>query len=458
MSYIKYIFVILTLLLSVSCEKEKTEPNVVEDEQIKFFVDDLLDYYYFWNYDIQDASKQLDLYSDYFDAKLSSLDRWSYMMDRKSWVENETGIFLSYGFSITQAFEYYEDYSLRVRYVFPNSPMSDKGVKRGWVLTHLAGVPVMDLLIQDKFDEEFNKASNTFRFEDTEGKSHEFEATARQIQTASYLHKDIYTSEDFSGLTKKVGYFNYVTFNPNMLDDIKGAFSEFNEQGIEDLILDLRYNPGGDLRATELLANYIAPASAEGKVFTYRKMNDNLKLQEDESIIRIKREEDALDLDRIFIITGSGSASASELIINGMRPLFGDVNTIAVGDTTYGKPNGMFAIPYPMGPAEDMYRDAQYVFLPICFYSVNARGEGDYENGLLPTEYIPEDIKNDWGVDELLIKSCLNYIVKGDFPDYRTKTKHTLSNTGGVILLTPESDPNYGLDIQPFVLFHHKLF
>ena len=179
------------------------------------------------------------------------------------------------------------------------------------------------------------------------------------------------------------------------LGEMGEAMAYFKKSGIKDLILDLRYNGGGDGEASQKLADYLAPASANGDVYAVRSHNALLTKEGWNSESKIARNDTSLNLDHLYIITTSGTASASEVILNGLKPL---MNVTQVGDTTYGKPNGMYVFFYP-GTSEERkeidsgnYSNLEYCFLPICFYTDNKLGEGHYENGIVPDNYRPDDL------------------------------------------------------------------
>lgn len=448
-----FLLVPILIFAFSSCNKKTIQPEVPTEDYPKYFIDNMLDEYYFW-YSTKptdlDKSKY-DLF-EYFDASLVSRDRWSWMETKEKWMESETGVYnYTYGASLSQPIEYYGSYNVMVRYVYPGSPFALEGVKRGWTLTHVAGIPVMDLIKAGTINDELGKLSNRFTFIDEDGDIHDFTTSASTVSTRSYLEKQIFTPEDFPGLTGNVGYFNYLTFNDNMLEDITTAFQEFQAAGISDLILDLRYNSGGSSNATSHLANCLAPSSADGDVLVIRQHNDKHSDLDTKNTIHISRNATSLSLTRLFIISGHGSASASEIIINGMRPLFGKTNLIQVGDTTYGKPNGMYVFAYPQSESDDYFAEAEHVFLPICFYSVNKDGDGNYEDGLLPTKYWPDDLYHDWSTSESTINACLTYIVTGAFPALpsRSSAARAAAFAPGVPdkqyrLQIPEDSPHYG--------------
>lgn len=454
---------LLSILLfsSSSCQKDPVDPTDPTEQddpdyEAKIYLRrEYMDIYYYWYKDVKakNASldaKQYDIY-DFFDAMLYPKDRWSWMMDKESYVSSETGVKTgTYGASITQPIEYYKDYSIKVRYVFPNSPFANNGVTRGWTLTHLNGVEVMTLIRNNTFNSEYAKSPQSFTFTDIKGDPHTFTATAASsLATKSYLEVKVFYPSDFEGLTEPIGYFNYLTFRGTMLDDIREAMTIFKNAGVKKLILDLRYNGGGDSDASNLLVDYLAPVSANGEIYVTRTHND--LLAKNNSSQTISREIDALDLDALFIINGAGSASASEMVYNGLRPL---MNVKSVGDTTYGKPNGMYVLLYP-GSESDYnkvnngdYSTLKYVFLPICFYNKNKLGESIPDNGFIPDNYRPDDLYHNWGVEEDNIKACLTYIVSGNFPTLPTKTKaEGVARGVRIPLAEEETSLHYGKDL-----------
>ena len=225
-----------------------------------------------------------------------------------------------------------------------------------------------------------------------------------------------------------------------MLDEIKSAVATVKSSGAKHLILDLRYNGGGSAKASALLASLIANSGCDGKILVKRKHNSKYSaLDNDKKTISIiERTQESLDLNDIYVISGKGTASASEVIINGLKPL---MNIIQVGQTTYGKPNGMYLFLYPQ--KADI---PDYVFLPICFYSVNSLGEGDYDKGLLPDNYRADYPCTDWDNDEIVV-ACLKKIANGSFPDLPKVSADAVdvrADDANVIIQTDEMKKGYG--------------
>ncbi len=435
------ILAIISLTINISCEKNngaaKDEPT-----KTKTYLFGLMNDVYYWYKDIPKGIKASGVNSiyDYFDTLLVPQDRWSWMMSGSDYLSSEAGVYQTYGASFSQAVDYYNDYGVRVRYIFDNSPLSEKGVKRGYELTHLNGTPVMDLIKAETFNSTLSHVTNTFTFKDLDGNSTTFTATAREVSTRSVLKSMVITHNDFPNLPYPVGYFNYYAFKATMLSDIDDAMAIFKSAGIQELVLDLRYNGGGDGKATSLLANYLAPASAEGKIIARREHNDKLaQYDNDESTMTIvKRVANSLDLRRIIILTSKGTASASEIIINGLDPL---MNVVQIGRTTYGKPNGMYVWFYP----ENDQTSPDYVFLPIAFFSVNSQGYGHYENGIAPDNERPDDLYHDFGVKEDWLNAALTYITTGKFPALPATSVKAKYPAPAHRISVEEDSANYGI-------------
>lgn len=439
-------YIVLLAIIAVSfssCKKEKTEPeSPFSSERLAMkFVQDVMKEYYYWNKTAPypNYMNYTDIYK-FFDASLVKQDRWSWMTDGETYMAEETGVYTSYGASLGQAIEYYKDYTVYIRYVYKDSPFDKAGITRGWAIEKINGVAVRTLVTNGTFNTEFNKDGNTFTFKDTKGNEREIKINKSTIQATSVLISKVFDKTDYSWLDQPVGYINYLTFNQNMTDEVKAAVAKVKQSGAKHLILDLRYNGGGSLKASALLASLIANKGCDGKVLVKTKHNSKYSSWDNEkgATANIERTPESLDLDDLYVISGQGTASASEIIINGLKPL---MNVIQVGQTTYGKPNGMYVLQYP-----EKVKMPEYVFLPICFYSVNSLGKGDYDNGLAPDNYRADLPNADWHNDEIVV-ACLKKIANGSFPDLPKVSADAVdvrADDANVIIQTDEMKKGYG--------------
>jgi C-terminal processing protease CtpA/Prc len=170
---------------------------------------------------------------------------------------------------------------------------------------------------------------------------------------------------------------------------------------VNSLILDLRYNPGGDISVAQSLASYIGGSGLSGKTFSKIEYND--KLTKYNTPIPFRTMAGAISVPKMVVLTSRGTVSASELIINGLKPF---ITVVTVGDTTLGKPIGMNV--WDVGK--------KYVFAPITFKIVNSLGQGDYFDGIPPNKLAADDITHDFSDRrESCLKQAIDYLNTGSF-------------------------------------------
>ncbi|MCM1140599.1 MAG: S41 family peptidase [Muribaculum sp.] len=246
---------------------------------------------------------------------------------------------------------------------------------------------------------------------------------------------------------KKIGYMCYVEFDD--IADLQDPMKKFKESNINELILDLRYNPGGFVNTCNFLCNCIVPESAYEKVFQQCSYNDILSAYYEQTtgydrtftFFKKPHKNDAttigtpvvpLNLKRIFILTSKHTASASEAAIICMRPY---MDVTMIGETTVGK-----------GVGSRNFSDNQYKYAiqPIIMRYYNSLGETTPDEGLTPDYYISDGYstpKREIGdTQESLLNYALSLIVPTayQFASTSRSIKLELENT-----LTPIGEPSY---------------
>ena len=303
-----------------------------------------------------------------------------------------------------------------VTYSYAQSSAGLAGVQRGWSISKINGTSIgydqnsVNILNDIFFG---NVTTANFEFRKPDGSTSVLNLNKTGFTANAVLYKNVF---DAGG--KKVGYFVFNQFfgQPSR-NELAQLFTYFQSQNINELIIDLRYNPGGSVETQDTLTNLIAPLAANNQ--TMYKYIFNTTLQNNQhQLIRSKlgygnmftsaansvnfKKAGNLNLPRIFVIVSGGSASASELLINNLKPY---MEVKLIGDTTYGKPVGFFPIPI-----------SNYVIYPISFKTVNSAGNADYYTGFAPDKLAPDGVDKNWGnADEPCLAAALKYITTGNF-------------------------------------------
>jgi carboxyl-terminal processing protease len=291
---------------------------------------------------------------------------------------------------------------LRVRYVEPLSPVAAAGLRRGD--TVLAIDDLSPAQIATGLLPVVNTAGvqRHFIIRNSDGVQQ-----AIDVQSADFALAPVTTTATLdatrSGAPVKVGYLAYSQFVSYSSNDLKQAFTGFAADGISELILDLRYNGGGSVGVARDLASMVSPRAA-GELFAYLRFNDKqaaktLQVRFSGADLPLTPAQ-AGGLDRVFVITSGATASASELVINGLRPF---VKVVLVGETTYGKPYGFV-------PREN----CGITYNAVQFEALNALGVGNYTTGFTPDCAVSDDFDRQLGDPaERRIRTALDYIATG---------------------------------------------
>jgi hypothetical protein len=203
-----------------------------------------------------------------------------------------------------------------------------------------------------------------------------------------------------------------------LYNEFSRVFNRFAGAGISDLVVDLRYNGGGYVSVQQKLANWLAPSSANGQLMMKEQFND--KYSEYNTTDYFKKL-GSLNLNRIYFIVSRSTASASELLINNLKP-FMDVQLVGPSKT-YGKPVGFF--PVPVGD--------WYIF-PVSFRSTNKNGQGNYFNGMDLNSQVADGLDKDWGdIGEACLQSALSNITTGAYRTSAVKETVEIKSVNDVL-------------------------
>ena len=319
------------------------------------------------------------------------LDRFSYITTQAA---NQSfygaGQYVGYGLGFALS----ASNNLSVNQVFPGSPADQAGLTRGGTVTAVNGVPVPTLVANNQLDSALGA--------DTPGVNKTFTYTSLQSQTSTVtLTSAVITQPSvgqvnvFDDGRERVGYFLFNNFIDTTNSELDQAFAQFASQGVTHVVIDERYNGGGEVSVAQHLASLIAGNSYAGKSLATLTYNDKHTSQNE--TITFPTIASPLNLTQVFFITTESSASASEFIINALKPF---IDVVTVGAATFGKPVG-----------EDGFNLCTDVLYPITFKIENVSGYGDYFNGLPATCPAADDLGHALGDrDEASLAAALSYI------------------------------------------------
>jgi len=299
---------------------------------------------------------------------------------------------IGFGFSTSLS-----DTALRVLQVFPGSPAEDIGLRRDDSIVEINGRSVAGLIASGDIDSAFGppdvgiQADVAFRRLD--GSLQRAHMTKRLVTIPTVSISGVYVVDG-----RKVGYLFLRNFVQPSMAALDRAFAEFSAEGISELVLDVRYNGGGLVDVARQPTSLIGAALVDGQVFAGFFHNDKNAFRN--QTVRFEATQHALNLERLVVITTRASASASELVINALRPF---MPVVLIGDRTYGKPVGQYPTPF-----------CDKVLAPVAFTLRNARDEGDFFGGFAPDCAAPDDATHQLGdVAESSLGEALTSIATG---------------------------------------------
>lgn len=320
-------------------------------------------------------------------------DRFHFTYDTEVWVAlSQSGESAGYGATWT-VISRSPPRETAIAYTDPDTPATEAGLRRGARIVSVDGI---DFVNAD--DEESVDAINAALYPESAGETHtfEFRDVGEQITRTVELTSEIITSTPVQHVGTQMSPAGatvaYMLFNDHIRTAEAGLIEAVRtfgsvDGGIEDLIVDMRYNGGGFLYIGSELAYMIAgQAATAGQVYERLEFNDKHPetnpvtgrplspipfynaTETDSGVQRLP----ALNLRRVLILTGPNTCSASESLINGLRGI--DIEVILIGDPTCGKPYGFYATD-----------NCGTSYFTIQFRGVNAKGYGDYGDGFVPT-------------------------------------------------------------------------
>ncbi len=415
----------LLLYGATSCkDEEEIEPTVEEpinpNIAINKWINDVMKEVYLWLAEMRTPIATTSDPEDYFESLLNRpTDRFSVIYpDYQQLINSLNGISLEAGYEFTLYRESASNNNViaEITYIKKNSPAASAGMTRGDRITRINGTQmtlenfrtVLGLI--DK-----PHTLNTLRFNESNGSfmaQPEISLTPVELPENPNFLDSVYTVNG-----EKIGYVVYHFFAPGPGNnstaydqEMDGIFADFKTKGIQHLVLDFRYNGGGFVSSAVNLASLIAPSVKSTDIFSKTKYNSFLMQFDNLKNVQTPFREKAQNLgrilkgNRVYVLTSTRTASASELIINGLKPY---MDVFIIGDKTTGKNVGSVPFEDDENPAN------KYGMLPIVSRSFNSLDQSEYTNGFLPNieaKESSERLRPLGDINELLLRKAIEQI------------------------------------------------
>ncbi|MFV0540609.1 MAG: S41 family peptidase [Aestuariibaculum sp.] len=439
---------LLLFLIVTSCFKDNDDDITVSTENVNDFVWKGMNSWYYWQENVTDLDDTKDdnaaTYKTYLNQYSNPEDffnslRYDYgTTDRFSWFIEDyivqeqqfQGISKSFGLKLRAVqINTDGDVLVYVASVAENSPASVANIKRGDLINAFNGT-ILNTTNFNTVSQAINNDNITFSFISENNGTLTFLGD-KTLTTAVVSENPVYRKTVFNDIAgKKVGYLVYNAFRSSYNDKLNDAFAYFKAENINELILDLRLNGGGSVQTSAYLASMIYDATDTDDIFA--KLTFNTKHESENSTYSFahnlnvyntneeKTGTQAINrltsLSRLYVLTSTSTASASEMIINGLKAY---MPVTIIGETTYGKNVGSITL-YDAPASNYQNRNAAnpnhlYAMQPIVFTIYNKNDESNYVHGFLPDIEVKEH--NYWNSilpfgdeNEILLKTALDDI------------------------------------------------
>lgn len=401
-----------------SCTKDD-EYKVPREIEVQDFVWKGLNLYYLWKDDVPnltddrfDSQEQLNNFlkgypnpTDLFNSLLyqkGTIDRFSVIYSDYTALEQIlTGTNKNNGvdYGLFRKTSGSDEVIGWVRYILPNSDASNKDIERGDLFYAVNGTP----LTLQNYQSLLASESYTLNLADYDDGNFTPNGQSVSLTKYEYSENPVYYSNVYEVNSHKIGYLVYNGFYGNYDVQLNNVFGNFQSQGITDLVLDLRYNSGGLVTSAAHLASMIT-GQFTNDIFAKQQWNSTIQDyytsngKEEELINRFTNKLSGgeqinhLNLNRVYILTTSSTASASELVINGLEPY---LDVIQIGGTTTGKNVGSVTLyDSPNYSNKNKNPRHKYAMQPLVLKIVNSTGFGDYQQGLTPDITVSENLAN----------------------------------------------------------------
>lgn len=392
---------LLASILLWACSKDKdgspTPTGPVTAAEVNRWMLDSMTYFYYWADGLPAAPDQSMAAPAYFSQLKNVADRFSFLYDPAAIATYPVSLRSVYGMEATVISDSKAPGGALgiIQLVQPGSPAASRELKRGFLFTRINGqllnagnaASLMSTLVTEK------KGDLTLASRDETGNI--TETTIQSISGGGITEEPaVQQSVVLNGTTPKTAYLCFNYFDDLQSDALLRAFTDYKQQGIQHLVLDLRYSPGGSVAMAAtlcaLLGNHIQGNSVFAKYAGNSRQGNRtmtfeavMALPERGAGLTFEQIRPLqLQLSKVYILTGPHTASAAEMVVNNLQPY---TTVVQIGTTTLGKDEGMVTIIDSRSP-----KRIPWVLMPVTYKLQNASGNGGYNKGITPAYSVDE--------------------------------------------------------------------
>jgi carboxyl-terminal processing protease len=292
-----------------------------------------------------------------------------------------------------------------IRYVMPNSDASSKPIQRGTFFYAINGIAMTQdrTTRQNNFSNILNSDTYTLNLADYDNGNITPNGQSVSLTKTAYSENPVLIRNVSTVGAKKIGYLMYNGFYSAYETQLNDAFGFLKNEGITDLVLDLRYNGGGSIATATRLGSMITGLPSS-QVFSKQQWNSKVQAALDPSnfVNNFATKIDgganinSLNLSKLYVLTTGSTASASELVINSLKAY---INVVQIGTKTVGKNVGSITLYDTKNftrPSNGVTANSNYAMQPLVLKTTDKNGFGEYQDGILPdsSNELREDLAN----------------------------------------------------------------
>lgn len=331
--------------------------------------------------------------------------------------------------------------------VLNNSVADNLGLQRGQIFRSVNNEPLTvnsiddlgDAIYQDAYTLNFADYNNNGTPE-AEDDTITLNGQSADLTKVAYTENPVHVTEVLNFSSINVGYLMYNGFNGDFDNALNEAFGQFSAAGVSELVIDLRYNGGGSIQTAAYLGSMVT-GQFTGETYSKTFYNDNLQALNKDYLFTNTIEGggsiNSLNLSRVYVLTTKRrTASASELVINSLRPY---IEVVVIGESTVGKTQASRTVydSPSLFSSQDVNLGHTYAMQPLIANSTNVNEELVPSNGILPDIEItetPSTFRTLGDVTEPLLAAALADIIFLDRPNNVTNETFTLREVNRPIL------------------------